>query len=352
VSIESYGGNPDIVATREEIERSAFQLKLCAEELTAWPALEPLLADPLHQIQFRIASIGIYQKLEKLHTNCILASESYFTLEAQIARRFEIVFVPELARALVSLATTAGWKLDQAVSAQLAAELPAKRPSSITNLLDRLWQLSSEERPTIGIDIFQTAENQRLAVVYIPGTQSFGFGENPLDMASNIQAMGSSGQAASERAVLLAIKQAGIESHDEVILVGHSQGGMVAGNLALHPAGFIAGGLVTFGAPIAHLKNLKVPVMAIEHVNDPVPNISGRANPNKANWVSVQRISEKSESNALMFSHSLKAYKNTTTEIDSSNDAGIKNIRSKVFQKLIHARPIRALQFVISRESR
>jgi hypothetical protein len=91
--------------------------------------------------------------------------------------------------------------------------------------------------------------------------------------------------------------------------------------------------------------------MAIEHVNDPVPNLSGKANPLKRNWVSVQRISEKPESDALMFSHSLKSYRNTTTAIDVSNDVGIKNIRGEIFQKLGVAKPSTSFEFVISRES-
>jgi hypothetical protein len=125
---------------------------------------------------------------------------------------------------------------------------------------------------------------------------------------------------------------------------------MVAGNLAAYPSGYIAAGLVAFGAPLAQIKNLKAPVMAIEHVNDPVPNLSGKANPLRRNWVSVQRISEKPESDALMFSHSLKSYRNTTTAIDVSNDVGIKNIRGEIFQKLAIAKPAKSFEFVISRE--
>jgi hypothetical protein len=126
---------------------------------------------------------------------------------------------------------------------------------------------------------------------------------------------------------------------------------MVAGNLAAFPTGFVAAGLVAFGAPLAHIKNLKAPVMAIEHVNDPVPNLSGKANPMKKNWVTVQRISEKPESNALMFSHSLKSYRNTTAAIDTSGDVGIKNIKAEIFQKLDSVKPGKSLEFVISRES-
>ena len=353
MSIESYGGNPDIVATREEIARVAFEIKLCSEALSSWAPIETLLSDPLKQIQFRLMAIPIQQKLERLYLSCLIASENYFTTEAQIHRRFETTLIPELAKLATSFGTSLGWKLDSKVSAEQVLESRSQRPASITNMLDRLWRLSSKTEPTIGIDLFDNPTGNKTAVVYIPGTQTFGFGDgtNPLDMASNIQAMSGNGDAASERAVLLAIKHAGIEFSDEVILVGHSQGGMVAGNLAAYPSGFIAAGLVAIGAPLAHIKNLKAPVMAIEHVNDPVPNLSGKANQIRRNWVTVQRISEKPESNAPMFSHSLKSYRNTTVAIDSSSDVGIKNIKQEIFQKLGTAKPSKSFEFVISRES-
>ena len=354
MSLDSYGGNPDIVATREEIERVAFEIKLCAEALTAWPALEILLSDPIHQLQFRAASIGVYQKLERLYNHCLIAAENYFSTEAQIHRRFEITFVPEIARLVSNLASFAGWNLDRNVSANLVLERKYPRADSITGMLDRLWELSNKPNPTIGIDLFADPAGQRIAVVYVPGTQSMGFGDgaNPLDMASNIQAMGGAGSAASEKAVLLALGQAGINPSDEVILVGHSQGGMVAANIANHPVGFIAAGLITFGAPIAQLRNLKSPVMAIEHSNDPVPNLSGKANPLKKNWVSIQRVSSKAESNAILFSHSLKSYKNTAIAVDGSLDVGIKSIRSQLLEKFDSAKPLKSLEFQISRESR
>ena len=353
MSIESYGGNPDIVATHEEIQRVAFEIKLCVETLNDWNPLEFLWSDPLQQIQYRVLCATVLQKLEKLYSHCLIAAENYFTTEAQIHRRFEIIFVPELAQFTTNIATALGWKLDRKVSAKLSLETSSTETNSITQMLDRLWRLSAKDKPTIGIDLFDNPSGNKTAVVYVPGTQTLGFGEgtNPLDMASNIQAISGAGKAASEKAVLLAIRQAGINATDEVILVGHSQGGLVAGNLAAYPTGFIAVGLVAFGAPLAHIKNLKAPVMAIEHVNDPVPNLSGKANPMKKNWVSVQRISEKPESDAFMFSHSLKSYRNTTTAIDVSSDVGIKNIKQAILQKLGVAKPSKSYEFVISRES-
>ena len=83
-----------------------------------------------------------------------------------------------------------------------------------------------------------------------------------------------------------------------------------------------------------------------------MPNLSGKANPLKKNWVSVQRVSSKAESNAVLFSHSLKSYKNTTLAIDTSADVGIKNIKTELLRKLDGAKPSRALEFQISREAR
>jgi predicted esterase len=162
--------------------------------------------------------------------------------------------------------------------------------------------------------------------------------------------MQGAGVAASERAVLEAMKQAGISPTDEVIFVGHSQGGMVAGNLAQHPAGYISAGLVTIGAPIAQLKLTKLPVMAIEHVNDPIPNVSGKVNPLAKNWVTVQRRSSASESDAPLHSHSLKSYKNTTEKVDESTSKGIVSIREKILSQLSGSPVGKAMEFVISRE--
>jgi pimeloyl-ACP methyl ester carboxylesterase len=211
--------------------------------------------------------------------------------------------------------------------------------------------VSSKNQPTVGIDFFQTAD-QRTAIVYIPGTQTLGLGDgsNPLDLQSNILAMQGNGLAASERAVLEAMYQAGIVATDEVIFVGHSQGGMVAGNLAQNSAGYITAGLVTIGAPIAQLKLSKVPVMAIEHVNDPIPNASGRANPIAKNWVTIQRTSQAFESDAPMHSHSLRSYKNTTQEVDTSKVKGIVNIKQQLLSQVQGAPVGKAMDFVISRE--
>jgi hypothetical protein len=352
VSLDSYGGNPDLVATREEIHRVAFEIKLAAEQLSFFQSVESILVDPIRQLQFRLMTINISSKLEQLYNNCLLAAERYFTTEAQINRRFEISYIPQLAQLATNLGEASGWKLDQKVSASLSTSALTKPPGSISEMLDRLSQVSFRKNPTVGVDIFHDSSGSKLAIVYIPGTQSIGFGQdtNPLDMQSNVVAMSGPDQAASERAASLAIQQSGISATDEVIFVGHSQGGMVAGNLAVNPGNYIVSGLLTFGAPLAQLNLAKFPVMAVEHVNDPVPNVSGKANPIRSNWATVQRNSSQKESEALLHSHSLESYRNTSEEIDQVQKSGIQRIREKLLGATRGSKTGTALDFVISRE--
>ena len=352
MSLDSYGGNPDLIATREEIYRVAFEIKLAAEQLSFLHSVESLLSDPLRQLQFRFMAINVHSKLERIYMNCLLAAESYFTTEAQINRRFEISFIPQLAQIATNLGQASGWKLDQKVSATLSKSVVTQPPNSIAQMLERLSQVSFKGDPTVGVDVFQDSSGSKLAIVYIPGTQTIEFGEgaNPLDMQSNIVAMSGSSQAASERAAVIAIQQAGIKATDEVILVGHSQGGMVAGNLAANSGNYAVAGLLTFGAPLAQLNLTKFPVMAVEHVNDPVPNVSGKANPMRSNWVTVQRNSSQKESEALLHSHSLESYRNTSGEIDQEQKSGIQRIREKLLGATRGSKTGTALDFVISRE--
>lgn len=350
MSLESYGGNPDIIASRDEILRIAGQLQLAASELTSVGSLQQLLLDPVRQLTFRLASASVYSKLDQLHSRCILAAEGYFSTEAQIHRRFEVAFIPELARVVQTIGVVLGWKLDSGVSATLSHSGQALSPNSLTELLRRLDELGAMGEPTVGVDLFED-ESNKLAVVYIPGTQSFDFGSdsNPLDMASNLQAMAQPHQAASERAVLLAMREAGVSSDHQVIFVGHSQGGMVGANLASNPQGYLAAGLIAFGAPIAHLRISKVPVIALEHSNDPVPQLSGKANPLRSNWVTIQRASVREESQDLVHSHSLESYKKSAKEADLSTQKGIRNLRSKIFGLLESKRFGKSNNFLIGR---
>ncbi len=337
--LENYGGNPLVIATQTEIARVASEIHFAAGFLKLNADIGDWLTNPLGLIKFYFDTSAVLEKLDSLYVRCIVASEAYFTTEAQIARRFEITTIPELAGFSIRFAEFLGWSFEGNISSTLTTKTELqKAPESISSIIERLDSLSELEIPTVGIDGYTIpGQTSKLYVVTIPGTQefSFGTGSNPLDMSSNIQAMSGKGVAHSEQAVLKAIEAEGINENDQVIFVGHSQGAMVAANIASQTNGFLVAGVVTFGGPIAQMTlNKNIPVLAIEHKNDPVPNLSGKASPMKPNWVTVQRKAKQEEAEGLFYSHDLASYKNTSVLVDKSTEVGIVRVREKILSLL------------------
>jgi hypothetical protein len=136
-------------------------------------------------------------------------------------------------------------------------------------------------------------------VVVVPGTQEWapGAGANPFDLTTDVRLLtGDATVAAAGVAMVLAAarSRAGPRStgDDPVLLVGHSQGGILAAALACDP-GFRQGNavthLVTTGAPVGLLP---VPpatrVLSVERGDDPVPRLDLSPNPESSSWVTVR----------------------------------------------------------------
>jgi pimeloyl-ACP methyl ester carboxylesterase len=165
-------------------------------------------------------------------------------------------------------------------------------------------------------------------VVYIAGTQSWGLkpGVNPFDLTSNLSAISKIGFAGSERAVEAAMRQAGIGPDSRVLLVGHSQGGLIAANISTRYAG---SKVVTFGAPLGLLAGeLVAPTLAVEHRADPVPQLDGRPNPMSTHWVTVRQDFAAAD---LLAQHEMTGYQQTAFEIDSQPaNAGLDKMRHEL----------------------
>jgi pimeloyl-ACP methyl ester carboxylesterase len=201
----------------------------------------------------------------------------------------------------------------------------------------------------------------RQFVVYVPGTQSAALaGRMPLDMRSNLKAMATPGLAASERAVLGALGQLGAGRSDSVLLVGHSQGALIASNIAATPQLFRVSGLISIGGPIAH-HNFDVsnsanslnpdhraaPTIAIEHLNDPVPALSGRANPLTENLVTVQR---EIPAQNLVEAHAMAGYRQTAALADIDADPGLTRLRGLINGQLANLGDGTEYRFELIRE--
>jgi len=128
--------------------------------------------------------------------------------------------------------------------------------------------------------------------------------------------------APSQQAVSDALQKLSAGPQDSVLFVGHSQGALLAGNLASSPQPFEVKGLISFGGPIAHL-DLKVPVIAIQHAADPVPHLAGNVNPMRENWVTV---SSNASFDSLVDAHRVSSYTNTAAELAGTENEGYQSV--------------------------
>ena len=135
-------------------------------------------------------------------------------------------------------------------------------------------------------------------VVAVPGTQQWGprAGANPFDLTSDVRAvtgdptLAAAGVAAALDRARAASPRA--RPDDPVLLVGHSQGGILAAALASDVA-FTAGHrvthVVTSGAPVGVFPVPEtVRVLSVEHADDPVPTLDLTPNPARASWLTLR----------------------------------------------------------------
>ncbi|MDO9455605.1 hypothetical protein [Nocardioides sp.] len=115
-------------------------------------------------------------------------------------------------------------------------------------------------------------------VVSIPGTETWSptAGSEPRDLSANLQLVAGNPTAAAE-SVRAALDAAGIPPGSPVMLVGHSQGGIIAGQLASDPAFVERYGItnvMTYGAPIDHMQLAPgVEALQVQHRFDVVPRL-------------------------------------------------------------------------------
>ncbi|MFC8923787.1 hypothetical protein [Cellulosimicrobium sp. NPDC057127] len=199
---------------------------------------------------------------------------------------------------------------------------PPRDAQDLLRRIDVVYGTAGEDNPvphsTIALEKIVHDDGGTTWVVTIPGTQLGRWG-TPFSMTSNYGVMGSEDADAAQLAeaadsaalVLAALEDAEVAAEDEVVLVGHSQGGMVAAAVAAATAGGTAGGtaagtagasgaggrpqyrvthVVTAGAPVGGLP-LPPTVLGthVENRQEGVSALDGMPNPAAAGQLTVTR---------------------------------------------------------------
>lgn len=145
---------------------------------------------------------------------------------------------------------------------------------------------------TIAIQRFRKKDGNVSWLVTIPGTD--GKSHSPFGWEQNAEVMSirsdTRKQADSTRMVVEAMRKSGIKSNDSVVLIGHSQGGIVAASIASdYSKQYNIKHVITAGSPIAnHPIPKNISVTSIEMDDELVPNLDGKENPSRKNWVTVR----------------------------------------------------------------
>ncbi len=171
----------------------------------------------------------------------------------------------------------------------------------------------------------------RKVVVDIPGTKDWSLALQSSDVtsiATNLRALRGA-VTTYERGVLEAMRRAGVGPDDDVLMVGHSEGGMVAVNAARRAAAsgeFRVRHVVTAGAPlglIAGTVPASVNVLALENDGDVVPHLDGAENPDRLN---VTTVTAHRGHGDVIANHSLdEAYLAAARDLDASGDPSVRD---------------------------
>lgn len=213
------------------------------------------------------------------------------------------------------------------------AAVTNKAPTGIGDLMDSLGHRNDSDQ-NIGVRAVRGPNGEITGyIVDIPGTQvwnaPFMDDQNSAnDMGTNIDAMAGN-ETVLQEGIELALKEAGVPTDAPIMLVGHSQGGIVAaqaaGSLADPDTGqrYNVTHVVTAGSPVG---NIDVPdnvqVLSMENSGDIVPHLDAADNPNNDNRVNV---TFDNQSGTAGGNHAIQGnYTDAGDQLDGSSDPSVR----------------------------
>ncbi|MFT4123026.1 MAG: hypothetical protein QM635_04240 [Microbacteriaceae bacterium] len=188
-----------------------------------------------------------------------------------------IVGPQQTAGLIASLGTVGLFRESDVTVTRLSTESGSTGVPSLEDLAGRLPTFDADERTRVRIERYRRPGEPDGYIVYIAGTSEWSptGSDDPMDLTSNIVAMAGR-SAASERAVRQAMRQAGVTAANDVVFVGHSQGGLIAHELAAS-GDYSTVGVLEIGSPADQSRlEADIPDIRLLHPEDVVPAIGGR----------------------------------------------------------------------------
>lgn len=238
------------------------------------------------------------------------------------------------AAGLLTVARTAGALRETPVGARRTSTGPRSPPPSGMADLARRIPAATGVAPQVRIERYY-GPARRAWVVYVGGTAEWSAvaGADPWDLTSNVTAVAEQ-SSGSYRAVVEAMREAGVRPADPVIGVGHSQGGLLVAQIAAS-GDFNTVALATFGAPAGQVPVPDaVPVIAAEHFDDLVPALGGapldNTGPGNRHLVVSREVFAGRDipPGEMLPAHTMEAYRETARMIDASPEPRLMQFRA------------------------
>ncbi|MGI5145118.1 alpha/beta hydrolase [Plantactinospora sp. CA-294935] len=218
------------------------------------------------------------------------------------------------------------------------SDLMVRPPQGFGDLIAGLNYRNGEsdagEPDQIDVRVITHPDGSTAYVVDIPGTKEMNMpwsADSPFlnDMGTNVHVLGGD-TTSRQHAIAEALKMAGAGADDPVMLVGHSQGGMVAAQAAQDTATgafpYNVTHVVTAGSPIG---NTDIPagvqVLALENARDIVPHLDAGDNPDRPNLTTATFDDQRG---TIGENHSTRAaYLPAAQALDRSTDPSVQAYR-------------------------
>jgi hypothetical protein len=237
------------------------------------------------------------------------------------------------------------------VATSIESRTVSGAPTGYVDRLSRIPHPEVDGGAQVVIEKYSTPGEADRFGVFIGGTADFSptAGDEPWDMTSNVSnAAGEEG--GSYRAVVDAMKMAGVESHSPVQFTGYSQGGGVAAMLSAS-GDYNAQGLATFGAPTGQVAIPEsIPAVLVEHTDDIVPAFGGAQNNQHALIVERQAFGgEAVPTDVAVPAHDIHSYERTAHLMDAAGSDQLNGARAKLDAFASHATTVTSTAYRFER---
>ncbi|GAA4347277.1 hypothetical protein [Microbacterium rhizosphaerae] len=222
-------------------------------------------------------------------------------------------------------------------------------PASLQDAASRIPRGDARVR----VEKYAMPDGSNRFALYVAGTNTKGGAREAWDWDSNLELYGGR-RSASFDATEEALRAAGAEPGDAIYEFGHSQGGMIAGHVALE-GGYDTRALVTFGSPTEAQVDAGTLSVQLRHTDDPVAALAGGGSAGRvgaADSVVVQRFADPAVGvgDIDLASHHLDTYEQTAALFDRSDDARAGAVRERLHE-LRGAASVQAFDFAVERVS-